>query len=291
MFKRILVPLDGSDLSERVLPRAQQLAGSFGAVLELVYIVPSPIDEIPEDITSQAIQDGEKYLADTTSNLLAKSGSSKVDQHVESGHPASLIIERAESQSGTLILISSRAYSGLKKLLLGSVAGKVLQAANCPVLLVPADAKNPEGDLVEFKRAIVPLDGSELAERVLPIAVSMCKTLDMELILLRSYDPSFPGTSIRMHDVSQIVHDAAENYIKAKAEQLQQEGLSRVSYQVLRGVPADQITDFAVETPNSLTAMCTHGHHGIGRWLLGSVTEAVIHCAEEPVLVIRSTNG
>ena len=50
---------------------------------------------------------------------------------------------------------------------------------------------------------------------------------------------------------------------------------------------AEQITDLALDTPNSLTAMCTHGRHGISRWLLGSVTNAVLHCSEEPVLVIR----
>lgn len=111
----------------------------------------------------------------------------------------------------------------------------------------------------------------------------------MELILVRSYNPSFPGTSVRMHDVSQIVHDAAENYVKEKARELQGAGLRNISYEVLRGVPAEQITDLALATPNSLTAMCTHGRHGVSRWLLGSVTNAVLHCAEEPVLVVRGS--
>lgn len=92
-----------------------------------------------------------------------------------------------------------------------------------------------------------------------------------------------------MHDVSQIVHDAAENYVKEKARELQGAGLRNISYEVLRGVPAEQITDLALATPNSLTAMCTHGRHGVSRWLLGSVTNAVLHCAEEPVLVVRGS--
>ena len=113
-----------------------------------------------------------------------------------------------------------------------------------------------------------------MAEHILPHVVSLCKILDMELILVRAYHPSFPGTSIRMYDISKIVHDAAENYIEEKARQLQGEGLKKVSYKVLRGAPSEQITDFALETPNSLTAMCTQGKHGLGRLELGSVTNA-----------------
>ena len=177
----------------------------------------------------------------------------------------------------------------MQRLLLGSVAGKVVQAAEIPVLLVPAGATNPKGELVEFKRLIIPLDGSELAESVLPYAINLCKTLDMELILVRAYHPNFPGSTIRMREVSEIVHDSAENYIRDMAAKMRKEGLKDVSYKVLKGLAAEQITKFAVETPNSVTALCTHGRHGISRWMLGSVANAVIHCAEEPILVIHNT--
>ena len=63
-------------------------------------------------------------------------------------------------------------------------------------------------------------------------------------------------------------------------------GPGKPACRVLHGIPAEQITDFPVETRNSLTAMCTHGSHGVGRRVLGSVTDAVIHCCEEPVLVV-----
>jgi nucleotide-binding universal stress UspA family protein len=213
-----------------------------------------------------------------------------VGYRVQTGYPAAMIIEQADSQDDTLILMSTHGYSGVQRLLLGSIAAKVVQAANAPLLLVPAAAKSPSGELVEFERLIVPLDGSELAESILPLAVNLCKTLDMELILVRSYHPSFPGTSIKSHDVSQIVHDAAESYIKDKFERLTKEGLKKVSYKLLRGNASEQITDFALETPNSVTVMCTHGRHGISRWVLGSVTSAVIQSSEEPILVIRSIN-
>ncbi len=289
MFKRILVPLDGSGLSERVLPIARQLAGSFGSSIHLVYVIPTPADEIPEEITAQAARDGEDYLKEMAESLSADVDKNRIGYSVQVGHPASRIIEQSESQEGTLILMSTHGYTGFQRLLLGSVAGQVVQATTTPVLLIPAEAKSPDS-LIEFKRIIVPLDGSKIAECVLPYVVGLCKMLDMELIVLRSYHPNFPGSSVRMHDVSQIVHDSAENYVKEKVKQLKSEGLEKVSHKVVRGLTAQQINDFALESPNSITAMCTHGRHGIGRWMLGSVTNNVIQSSEGPVLVIRGTD-
>lgn len=290
MYKRILVPLDGSALSERVLPIAKLLSSALNASIELVLVIAPQAEEVPEEFSALAGKDADDYLQMTIESLAKEIDMASLSYSVQLGHPASLIIERAESHQETLILMSSHGYSGVQRLLLGSVAGKVVQAARTPVLLVPANARNPEGDLVEFERMIVPLDGSKLAECVLPHAIDLCQALGLELILIRSYDPRFPGTSVRMHEVSKIVHDAAESYIKAKVGELKAKGLDKISYKIFRGLPADQITDFAVETANSLTAMCTHGRQGIGRWMLGSVTNAVIHCSEEPVLVIRGVS-
>lgn len=289
MYKRIVVPLDGSALAERVLPVAGHLSQSLGASIELLLVVETPVEEIPQEISALAATDADNYLKQKIKILAETVDEKKLSYSVQTGHPASLIIECAESGKSTLILMSSHVHSGMQRLLLGSVAGKVVQAATTPVLLIPANARSPEVDLVEFQRMIVPLDGSKLAECVLPHATDLCKALDMELILVRCYDPNFPGASVRMHDVSKIVHDSAENYINSKVEELKARGMTKISYRIFRGSPADQITDFAVETPNSLIAMCTHGRHGIGRWMLGSVTHAVIHCSEEPVLVIRGT--
>ena len=291
MFKRVLVPLDQSALSERVLPIARCFAENFGSKIDLIYVVPTDTETLPAGVKSDVRKEGEAYLKRMVDSLSSAKKGIEIEANVVEGYPASEIIEHAESQGDTLILMSTHGYSGLQRLLLGSVADKVVQAAKNPVLLVPARAKNPKGELVEFERLIIPLDGSKLAESILPHAIKMCKTLKMELILVRSYHPSFPGSTIRMHDVSKIVHDSAENYIKETAEKLKKEGLKNVTYKVLKGLPAEQITDLAIETPNSVTALCTHGRHGISRWMLGSVASAVIHSAEVPVLVIRNTEN
>jgi nucleotide-binding universal stress UspA family protein len=282
MYARIVVPLDGSSLAEEALLHARHLAGVFGARVHLVCAVEQ--EDLPESVVTELEQERRAYLQGIAASL---PGEPKPDWVVERGHPAEVILDHAEAEEHTLIVMGTHGYSGLQRWFLGGVAHKVVQAASCPVFLFPPDAKSPEGGPVELERVIVPLDGSDLAEHILPHAVGLAKALDDEVILLRVYNPRFPGSTVRMHEVSQIVHDAAENYLKDKVSELQAAGLTKVSYRVLRGIPAEQITDFAIETPNSLTAMCTHGRHGVGRWVLGSVTDAVIHCLEEPVLVVR----
>jgi nucleotide-binding universal stress UspA family protein len=285
MYARILVPLDGSPESEQVLHHAQRLAQTFDASVVLVSAVEKQPD-VPDSLVKDLQREREAYLQGIVTSLPAEL---KARSIVETGRRAEVVIlEHAEARGATLIVMGTRGFSGLKRLMLGSVAHKVVQAAMTPVLLIPPNAKSPEGGPVELERMIVPLDGSTLAEHILPYAVAAAKALGMELIVLRAYNPRFPGSTIRMHEVSQIVRDSAENYLKEKVSQLQAEGLAKVSYKIVRGVPSEQITEFAIETPNSVTAMCTHGRHGVGKWLLGSVTHAVIHCLEEPVLVVRA---
>lgn len=122
MLARILVPLDGSSLSERVLPIAQRLAQSFDAKIDLLYVIPTPTDEIPEALTIQATEDGKHYLEKISRHLTGSPSKAQASYSVQVGHPASLIIEQAESQPGSLVLMSTHGYSGLKKLLLGSTA-------------------------------------------------------------------------------------------------------------------------------------------------------------------------
>jgi nucleotide-binding universal stress UspA family protein len=287
MYSRIVVPLDGSQLSEQVLPYVKYLAEVFGASVELVNAIET--EDIPEDAIAEIEEDSVGHLQQIAAGFPQQL---KPRYTVEPGHAAEVILNAAEAQEGTLIVMATHGYSGLQRWFLGSTAHKVVQAATCPVLLVPAGtADSPDGDLMEYDKIIVPLDGSTLAEQILPYVIDLSKSLNMELIIVRAYNPKFPGTTIRMHEVSQIVHDAAENYVAEKVRQLQSEGVKKVSYKVLRGIPAEQITDFALETARSLTAMCTHGKHGVGRWVLGSVTDAVIHSCAEPVLVVRATNG
>ena len=119
MFKRVLVPLDKSALSERVLPIAKGLARSFGSRIDLVNVVPTISEDIPEEFIVQVSEEAEAYLKGIQDALAAELGAGQIGHSVQRGYPASVIIEQAESQDDTLVLMSTHGYTGVQRLLLG----------------------------------------------------------------------------------------------------------------------------------------------------------------------------
>ena len=85
------------------------------------------------------------------------------------------------------------------------------------------------------------------------------------------------------------MRDEALAYLERKAEEMKKLGVDKVSHVAEYGLAADEIISFARKTPDNLIAMCTHGHSGVKRWVLGSVTETVVRHSADPVLVIRAT--
>ena len=84
------------------------------------------------------------------------------------------------------------------------------------------------------------------------------------------------------------VKEQTQSYLEEKAAQLKREGLDKVSTKLLEGGAAGTIIDLAQKTPDNLVAMCTHGRSGVGRWVLGSVTDRVVRHCGDPVLVVRA---
>jgi len=116
--------------------------------------------------------------------------------------------------------------------------------------------------------------------------------MNLEVVLLRVYAPLRAAyvADEYMPDLTRIskeIRGEAQSYLEQRVQQLQGEGLERVSSLLLEGDGAGEIVDMARRTRGSLVAMCTHGRSGIGRWVLGSVTERVVRHSADPVLVVR----
>jgi nucleotide-binding universal stress UspA family protein len=145
-----------------------------------------------------------------------------------------------------------------------------------------------------YRRVLVALDGSPVAESVIPFILAIAGPLDMEVILLRVVQPEPPvvvegGPPIAVEDVEARRIDA-EEYLAPVAVELRGKGV-RVTSQVRRGIPAEEIVAAAREAGADLIAMSTHGRGGLGRLLFGSVAEAVLRHAEIPVFLMRATEA
>jgi len=298
MYTRILVPLDGSTIAEGVLPYARAFATALDIPVHLLQVM-DPDTLIP----SVAAQQGRShniltinrehngdYLKETAASF---SNPAAISSSVRVGKPAQVIIEVAATDRDTLVAIATHGRSGIRRWLLGSVAEKVLHGADNDVLLIRAMGQIDRKGAAQLKRLVVPLDGSDLAEEALPCAVELAQKMTLELILLRVY--LMPGVAYPTGSyapdwklLDQEMQERAIEYLEGKSKQLRNEGLERVSFRVLEGNAAEKIIEIARENSDGLIAMSTHGASGIGRWVLGSVTERVIRYSDTAVLVVRA---
>ena len=147
--------------------------------------------------------------------------------------------------------------------------------------------------MVTFKKILVPLDGSTLSEKALPIALSMARAYDGQLILIRSED--FPSIILGMGELEasywvveaeEQMHREVGNYLTEKADELRRQGY-HVETKQGRQMPAKAIIDAAAYEKVDLIVMSTHGRGGVARWALGSVTDRVARHAPCPVLLVR----
>lgn len=157
----------------------------------------------------------------------------------------------------------------------------------------PAPLDIPE-DTATWRRLLVPLDGSPLAEAILPIAARMARGLSLEILLLRAVRDDPPrvveaGRHIVIDQTAQRTREA-EEYLQGVADRLSAAGL-RVRTTVRAGDAAREILAGAREGEADLIAMSTHGRGALGRLLHGSVTEAVLHRTDLPVFVVRAAES
>jgi nucleotide-binding universal stress UspA family protein len=294
----LLIPMDGSKTAEAVLPYGRALARSLEIPVELLGVVDTSVldnrvfggSEDSEAIIAASIRSSEGYLKRIAKTFPAD----KVSCTVESGQPEDVIIEKAGSDA-TLTAMATHGRSGINRLLMGSVAEKVLRSATNPLILIRASEEADSEGLAALKSVVVPLDGSELAETVLSPVVQLANALKLEVILLRAYEVPM-NTYAGMEDSYPVdyeriigaLKDEAKIYLESKVGELKRNGIEKVSFAISEGSGASEIVALGRRTPDNLIAMCTHGRSGIKRWVLGSVTEKVVRLCDDPVLIVRA---
>src|SRR5215467_7114245 len=192
MYTRMLIPLDGSKVAEQVLPYARFLARALTISVELMEVVD------PEALNLLANPEQGRYIdtllaekkesRKTYLEAIARSfQAARIKCFVEAGKAEEVIIEKAATDKETLVVMATHGRSGIQRWLLGSVAEKVLHGAANHMLLVRAREGGAVNGEAGLTTVVVPLDGSALAEQVLPHVVDLAKKLKAKLILMRAY--------------------------------------------------------------------------------------------------------
>jgi nucleotide-binding universal stress UspA family protein len=299
MYTKILIPLDGSKTAEKILPYARFLARGLGIPIELLGVI--DVAEMATHVAAgkarylngmveEDVRKSFEYLRRTATTFPR----GNVKYNVEIGAAGEVVIEKGEADPAMLIAMATHGRSGVNRWLLGSVAEKVLRGTANALLLVRATDEGKTATAANPKSIVVPLDGSEVAESVLPMVGTLAKKLDLEVVLFRAYTIPYSAYgggdgyyAIDFNELIAAMKDEAQNYLEKKAVELKKLGVEKVSLVTKEGISADQIIRFGRETPDNLIAMCSHGRSGVKRWVLGSVTETVVRHSDDPVLVLR----
>ena len=303
MYKVIMVPTDGSGFDREAIRVALRIAERNDAKIRLVRVLATGSLFGASDETERALivvdavrSERNKALSElyalaaecrTVSNALVQ-----VDLH--SGPVNDVLQGYAKRNDVDLIVISTHGRSGIARLSLGSVTDSLIRHTTIPVLVVrPATSYLNPQVRESFKRIVVPLDGSVLAEQILPRVTALAKFEEAEITLLnvlipQSYsqkemvEPSMPWWE---NDIS-----AAQTYLFRVAGALRRDGIPVTTDVVIGENVAQSIGDFAGREKADLIAIATHGRGGLARMLRGSVADAVLHSSRMSMLVFKPDN-
>ncbi len=310
MFDRILVPLDGSELAESIFPYLLHLATSLDSELVMLSVNEGRDEERAVGVGVGEAEGWERglrsrvagikspgikeYMADVEAHLLEKCV--KAEGRFSEGKVAREILRQAEDNGCDLIAMSTRGRSGLERGLLGSVTDEVVRTTRIPVLVSRPGENLDAGlhalDELEMKKLVVPLDGSPLAEVVLPLAEELAKKLSLELVLVRVVrlaSLAYAGMEcipVDLGDVQAEMEAEALEYLAGVSARMESAGI-KVSTATLKGLPGRAIIEYMEGLDGAMAALSTHCRSGLPRIVLGSVADELIKGLDTPVLVVR----
>jgi nucleotide-binding universal stress UspA family protein len=291
MYERILVPLDGSGLAEVALPYAEELAGRLGSGVALIHVSESA--DVSQDYIHQfylqKIGEATKEGAERT---LGKSVAKaiKVEAAVLVGHPGEEIVDYADKEDISLIVMATHGRSGIRRWALGSVADKVVRSTKRPVLLIRAKGARPDvREKGTVNKVLVPLDGSEESEAVIPYIEELASKLEAEVVLLHILAPDYVIYPAERVWQRESLRAPAKDYVDKVAAQLKRKGIAAKTElaEVMASTVAEGIIKVADEIAADVVAMSTHGRSGVGRWVFGSVADRVLRGGNTPILLVR----
>jgi len=297
MYERILVPLDGTDSAENVLPWAEDLARKLGAEILLLRVLTDCDDNVLDNYFQTVMTSAERDLKEI-SDWLAENGLRAGFEALAGGNISDEILDYAAARNAGLIMMATHGRSGLKRLLKGSVAEGVIRGADRAVILIRSGEDHVENPDHGIDKILVPLDGSAQSSTIIPWVAEMAGGLKAEVILLRVIRPTYSAATLDAgagivelpfpaEEMESIIARATKE-LQDTGRPLEEKGIFTVPL-VVTGEASREICRITKEVDAGLIAMATHGRAGIDRWLLGSVADKVLHTADVPLMLVRTT--
>lgn len=303
MYRRILVPLDGTHFGDHALPYAVRIALRTGAALELVHVhrpyeLDAGLDAMPQYHYQHVEEAAERRDRDALAAEVAALEERAADLEVRFGVRASTrmlhgltaraLTQEAQDVVADLVVMATHARRGMSRLMKGDLVHQLVHDFNVPLLTMHPPTEDAPVDTGQVNEFLVTLDGSMFSEQILDVVVPLAEALGARLSLMHVYSHrtlKYNG----LHPEQRVVacREEAIRYLDAVAGRLPES--VPVSELIVVGSddPAGAIVDALASSPADGLAIATHGRSGLSRLVLGSVADRVVHATHRPVLLYR----
>ncbi|MFH1652102.1 MAG: universal stress protein [Chloroflexota bacterium] len=312
VYRSILVPLDGSEAAESVLELARNLAVRSGAAVTLLHVC-RPGETDRKQLHSAYIERAAELmqrdiakLCDTVACFF-RGGEATAVPVLKVGEPAAEILSCAREIGASIILMTTHGRTGTSASLMSDITNRVMRTSPIPVWLIRTLNPN-EIVCVDWppKQVLLPLDGSDRAEKVMPYARAYAQLFGAEMVLLRVCDQpdilaDYPEGSMSLSWDEHVgrVRDLSKKqcslYLNEVAANLNKEGL-KTRVETLLGSAAEEIIKYVGNNRCDLVAMTTFGRSRLANWTTDSmlgrlffsdVTERVLAASSRGILLVR----
>jgi len=309
MYRKILVPLDGSQTAETILPHVANLAKHQDATIYFAQVIEpknqSGIINLDQQqqvtFEPQNLDEAKSYLNSLKEEYQQQGLSAEIV--LLSGIPVNAILSAVEQMGIDLLAISSRGKSGLQKAIHGSVSSALLNRAPCPLLI--ADTRTSV-NLETNNNILVPLDGSNESEAIIPHAEHIARLYNARLTLVRvvrsahhkaafvNLDKEIKKEIVPEHLLSQLgksqeldrIQDA-KHYLLNWQNQFQQKGIE-TDVNLLYGRSIDSIAAVAEKVQPDLITMTSRAKGGVEQFVYGSVASGLLNRLARPMLIVHT---
>jgi nucleotide-binding universal stress UspA family protein len=320
MFKRILVPLDGSALAEGALPHAELFARIFGANITLLQVLdPTTFQEMPNAVDPLRWQlrkaEADAYMKGIANRVRKNLGEgpvegegnpgSRVNYSIREGKTAENIVDFSHVEDVDLLVICTHGSGGLSRWSISSITQKVINLIYLPVLIVRAfDQSTMTADRIHYRRILLPIDSSRRAECSLTAGIELTrgeasagnnsstpgeKSILYLAAVIRPPELPIPKPfPIEINELAdkimELSHQAVGRYLYEMKERLPVESDTCVVENT--SVP-NAIQELAEQEDIDIVILCAHGYSGQVTWPYGTVTRNYIEHGTKPLLIIQ----
>lgn len=288
MFRRILIPIDGSEHGAEALHAAVVIARRTAAQLLALYVEPDTTNVVEATASAES----EARIRNEIDELRANG--IPIKMLVGTGTPQNGILTAIWDQHPSFVMLAPHNRHGLDALRHPSITNALITHARVPLLIwqTAIDTQAREQWLESASSlVIVPLDGSNNAEQAIPPAEAFARKFDRTLLLFRAIPPVLmPGIGLHVAQFERQALAAEEHqalhYLREIRHNLARTSGILVETMIAQGDPSTAILDLTNTHAGSLIAMSTHGRGGFARFMLGSVTFEVLHRTSVPLLIV-----